>query len=213
MCKITDIQGFRFGRLTVLAIAGKSKDRHITWTCKCDCGNIKVISGNSMRSGMTTSCGCYLSEVIKLSSNKSSTHKMTKSATYASWRSMLSRCNNKNAPDYDRYGGRGITVCERWNSFENFLADMSERPSGKTLDRKDNEGNYEPSNCRWATRIEQGCNTRGNVNLTFNGQTNCLAEWARVTGIKEKAIRDRFNDGWTAERILTTPVRVKAKRA
>jgi hypothetical protein len=207
----SNIQGKKYGRLLVINRHGITADRKITWLCKCDCGNEKIISGGSLRRGLTTSCGCYLSEVVRMSENKNKTHGMTKTLTWNSWASMKHRCNNIKAHDYPRYGGRGIKVCEKWlNSFEAFLADMGERPSkSHSIDRIDVNGMYEPSNCRWATLLEQGYNKRNNANITFNGVKKCVAEWAAITGIKQKAIRDRIKDGWTAEKALTTPVRIK----
>lgn len=125
---------------------------------------------------------------------------------------MINRCRNARSPYYHLYGGRGIKVCERWkgkNGFLNFLQDMGRRPSPKhSIDRIDNNGNYEPGNCRWATRIEQNRNRRDNRLVTFNGQTKCIAEWCDETGLPEKSVRARlWLLGWSVEDALTTPIR------
>ncbi len=134
--------------------------------------------------------------------------------TYHSWTAMKSRCFCLNAFGYERYGGRGITVCEKWMRFEGFLDDMGERPEGTSLDRIDNNGNYEPDNCRWATAKQQQRNTQKNVRLTFNGKTRCLKEWAEIVGINHHTIRSRIRkSGWSTEKALTTPPLPNNKRA
>lgn len=136
-------------------------------------------------------------------------HGMNGTPTYRSWQAMLTRCTNSNRAQFKDYGGRGIKVCERWLKFENFLADMGERPDGTTLDRFPNkDGDYEPGNCRWASRVEQNRNTRSNLQLTFCGKTQLAAQWADELGIKRYTLYARLNHyGWTVERALTTPVR------
>jgi hypothetical protein len=139
-------------------------------------------------------------------------HGMSRTPTYASWFQMWQRCRNKNSKDYPRWGGRGITVCDRWQSFASFLADMGERPPGMTLDRyPDNGGNYEPGNCRWATASQQVQNSTSVTNLTYDGQTYCIAEWSRRIGIKEVTIGGRLKRGWSVERALQTAVRERGR--
>lgn len=129
---------------------------------------------------------------------------------YACWESMIQRCTDPNFEAYHNYGGRGIKVCERWRySFENFLADMGPRPEGKTLDRIDDDGDYEPGNCRWATWIEQGNNRRTNKVLEYRGIRKTIAEWARETGLSYETIRSRLNHGWSVERALTALIQKK----
>lgn len=138
-----------------------------------------------------------------------------RSLTISSWMAMRYRCLNKNHPRYSNYGGRGIFVCERWkDSFVNFLADMGERPSkNHSIDRIDTNGNYEPSNCRWATRSEQNSNTRVNIYLTFNGKTQCISAWAKETKIHKDTIRFRVvKAGWSTEKALTTHTKLSMKK-
>lgn len=149
---MSDLTGMRFGRLTVIAAAG-IKSRQRQWRCVCDCGGTKVVAGSSLKSGCTKSCGCLNSETAR---KARTSHGMFGAPEYNSWAAMIQRCTNEKEKRFADYGGRGIKVCARWlESFENFYADMGERPEGMTLDRKENDGNYEPSNCRWATKLEQ----------------------------------------------------------
>jgi len=150
-----DISGERFGRLVAIEpthIGGRR-----LWRCACDCGGESLVDVGKLRIGNTKSCGCHKASVLGISTTK---HGMHGTRTYRIWKAMRSRCNNPNVTQYKDWGGRGITVCERWGRFENFLADMGEAPPDRSLDRIDVDGNYEPSNCRWATRLEQAHNTR-----------------------------------------------------
>ena len=178
--------------------------------CKCDCGNVVTVRTSSLRSGLTVSCGCLQREKAAVSGRNSATHGMEGTPTYAAWCSMKQRCLNQNHEFYRHYGGRGITVCERWStSFKNFLEDMGERPSSDhTLDRyPNNDGNYEPGNVRWATWLQQNSNRRSTILLTMDGETMCVAEWSRKTGIHEDTIRWRIKRGWTVEDALTIRTR------
>jgi hypothetical protein len=155
MPKIMDITGLRSGRLVAVRFS-HLKNHRTFWVCLCDCGKELLVASGGIRGGWQKSCGC--SRRKPLTHGHTSTKERT--PTYQSWKGMLNRCRTPSHNRYDLYGGRGITVCERWLSFENFLADMGERPEGKTLDRIDSDGNYGPWNCRWATSLEQRHNRR-----------------------------------------------------
>lgn len=201
-----DLTGQTFGRLTAVAPCCQiGQKRGISWVCNCKCGNQKVVVSYELISGKTQSCRCLQREVFRAIT---STHGMSSSSTYKIWRDMNDRCSNEKRQDYSRYGGRGIEVCERWqNSFESFLEDMGERPEGLTLDRIDVNGNYEPSNCRWATQKEQQRNKRNSRFLTYKGETLTLAEWSERTGIGVGTLWRRLELGWSVEAALTVAIR------
>jgi len=155
-----NLKGKRFGRLTVIKQANVRIHKKIVWLCECECGNTKAVLGTRLKKGYTKSCGCIQKEVVKSLMTKHGHTIGHKTNTYRAWSSMHQRCNNPNDISYKYYGGRGITICERWNSFEDFLEDMGEVPKGLTLDRKDNDKNYGPANCSWATRAKQTQNSR-----------------------------------------------------
>lgn len=196
------IAGDRFGRLTVLS---GNRWRQPTCECRCDCGAVMSVEVGRLRSGNTKSCGCLANDVRGA---KQITHGHTRggdSPTYNSWTAMRARA--RYAQHYPNYQRRGIAVCDRWQKFENFLEDMGKRPPGLTLERIDNAKGYEPGNCRWATKKEQGRNTSRNKYLTFRGDTKSLAEWAEVLGMNYSAVKQRINKlGWDVDRAFTTPV-------
>jgi len=153
-----NLQGHKFGKLTVIEFVSVLKERTL-WLCRCDCGQSKVMRQDYLTGGRGKSCGCLSKEMLL----KRTTHNKWGSREYNSWGNMIQRCTNKNHNNYKLYGGRGITVCDRWlESFENFYEDMGLRPKGTSLDRKDNDGNYCKENCKWSTQKEQCNNTRRN---------------------------------------------------
>lgn len=194
--------GKTFGRMTVICRNGSSPNNSVLFLCKCSCGNTKTTRGCHLRSGAVKSCGCLAKECSRISRPKHGHTLKGKRHTYYSWIGMKTRCTYKKHPSYHRYGGRGITVCERWNGetgFQNFLADMGERPPGMELDRIDNDKGYEPGNCRWATLVEQGRNRSNNHIITVGGVTKCLSEWAEATKTLKTTIRERLRRGWSAK--------------
>ncbi len=202
MGKRAEITGERFGALTVLSYAGWEK-KHALWRCRCDCGNISTVRLNNLRNGHTQSCGCQgANATIGV---RSRTHGHTPvgeaTATYRTWQRMKCRCYNTHHDRYELYGGRGIRVCDRWrNSFENFLSDMGERPEGHSLDRINPNGNYEPSNCRWATHQEQMRNTRVSVMVTYQGKRLSMRDAAELAGIPHDRAYLRKKRGWPEDR-------------
>ena len=181
MNKFIDLTGNIYTKLTVLARVDNNKHGQSMWLCRCECGNTKIVRQSHILSGNTKSCGCFYKERIhEIHLKHGHNKKKHTSSTYKSWSELIQRCTNPNNKRYERYMGRGITVCTRWlNSFENFLEDMGERPSkDHSIDRIDNDGNYEPSNCRWTTYKEQNSNQRSNVWMTFNGETKLQTCWA-----------------------------------
>ena len=154
--KMKDLTNIKFGRLTVVGFA-EIRNHRAHWNVLCECGTRKTVAGNELTSGKTISCGCRKQET-----RDQTVHGYEGSPTYAVWSNMLQRCTNPKNKDFRHYGARGIAVCDSWQTFANFLADMGEKPNGLTIDREDNDGNYEPANCRWATRSQQMQNTRRN---------------------------------------------------
>ena len=195
MNTLKNITGEVFGRLTVITQLANENGR-ATWYCKCSCGGSKIIDSKALRIGKTASCGCLRSK-----HGLSKTHPL-----YSIWISMRSRCNNPNDISYCYYGKRGIAVCARWDNFELFLQDMGPRPPKTSIGRDDNNGNYEPDNCRWATAFEQGQNTSRTRLITAGGKTQTITEWTRHLGGEITLIHNRLARGWTEEKACLTPI-------
>ena len=216
--KLIDLTGQVFGRWTVIQESDRSfykfrrkgyenlvQGSRRNWLCVCQCGNEAIITHGALIGKSSTSCGCFANEKRF---TQSITHGASYTPEYSVWSKMRGRCNNPNSPDAPDYSERGITVCERWSKFENFLEDMGKRLSPQhTIERIDNDKGYSPDNCKWATPIEQGNNKRNNILLTFQGETHTLAEWSRIRHINYPTLRARIREyNWDAERALTEPV-------
>lgn len=194
MGKVVDLTGRRFGKLVVLHMEGRIGN-HIAWVCKCDCGNItKPITGNNLKNGHVKSCGCEYKK-----------HEMTGSRLYSIWTGAITRCYNEKHTNYTRYGNRGIKMCDEWkDDFRAFRdwAIANGYSEELTLDRIDANGDYEPSNCRWATWEEQGNNRRNSILIEYDGKMKSLSQWAKETGIAYYTLRRRYYKGWSAEQMF-----------
>jgi hypothetical protein len=194
--------GNKFGRLLVLSLNGQDKRGNRLFLCKCDCGCEATKAGWLLRRGDTTSCGCRKKTVL---GENTRTHGARKTRAYSSWWNMKSRCERENSKFYNDYGGRGIKICERWNDFSNFLEDMGQPKEGMTLERINNNGNYEPSNCRWADRKLQANNRRSSKYIEVDGVIKTLQQWANLYKINRSTITERIKAGWTAKAAVQTP--------
>lgn len=200
--------GDRFHRLT--AVAECPRDGGFArWSFRCECGTEVVVLAGKVKSGHTKSCGCFGREASRARRYKHGKGDQ-KTKEYRAWCGMKQRCHNPRSSAYQDYGGRGITVCDRWlgpDGFGHFFADMGLAPSpAHSVDRLDNSRGYSPDNCAWRTRVEQMNNRRGNVTLTHDGEALTVAEWATRLGIKQTTIRARLRMGWSTEKVLTTPL-------
>lgn len=196
-----------YGRLTILYREGKYV------FASCSCGSPpKHYWVSALKSGNTKSCGCLMRELQSANGKKNGRHRMAGTSIYATWAAMIGRCTNTKNRQYHRYGGRGITVCDRWRtSFENFFEDMGDRPtSAHTLDRRENDGNYEPSNCRWATKLEQTRNRSTSLNVTVGTTTMPLKDWCDKYGMDYSTAHSRlFISKWPVEFALFAPKQMR----
>lgn len=174
---------------------------------ECSCGIRKEIRDDHVRHGYTKSCGCLKKtssqKSLEKARAKNTKHGMAGSKIYNIWSAMKERCSNPKQRFYSYYGGRGISVCDRWKTFENFYADMGDRPDGKTLDRIDNNLGYSPENCRWATRAEQQANIRTNRRIEHNGRNLTLSQWSKIIGVHRNTIEGRLDSNWPIEKVLS----------
>lgn len=210
-----DLTAHRFGRVVAIKQVprGARVSTHAVWEYRCDCGNVSEASSSNLRQGLVQSCGCLRDDKARA---RNLTHgearhrgkRASASREYRAWCAMKTRCDNPNQSSYDDYGGRGITICARWrDSFPAFLEDMGRCPAGRSLDRRDVNGHYEPSNCRWATLTQQANNVRASARLDFDGKSMGVSEWAQHLGIPRERLKMRLQRGWTLERALTEPPR------
>lgn len=201
---IPDLVGQRFGAWEVLAYAGKGANYIRMWRCCCSCGVEADVQEGSMKAGRSTRCKSCSAKIA------GTIHGMHTTTEYGIWEGMNGRCHNPNSPKYSYYGGRGIVVCDAWRGERGFVAffnDMGQRPSmDHSIDRIDVNGNYEPSNCRWATRREQQNNLRNNHNLTAFDETLSITEWSRRFDISVGGIKKRLKKGLSVENALSMPV-------
>lgn len=197
--KIIDLTGKKFNRLTVLKmVEDRNGHTQISWVCKCLCGIIVIVRGGHLRGGHTQSCGCLKAETFNCFK-----HGKCNTREYKSWDSMKQRCLNPNDDNYKYYGVRGIKICDRWkDSFKNFLEDLGERPDGHTLDRINNEGNYEPKNCRWSNPSQQTRNQRPAVLIEYNGIKMIPKDWAMKIGISRITLRKYLKRGESIGEIM-----------
>lgn len=184
------IVGERFGRLTVLELDHVSGHGNSYWRCRCDCGTIKTIARFHLMNGHATSCGCYKKE-------RATIHGQYYSPVYNNWNSMKERCTDPKHAEYDRYGGRGIGICDEWLDVRNFNSWATENgyAPGLTLDRIDGDQGYSPENCRWVDWYVQQNNRSNNRHVTYNGVTHTVAEWARILDVKYATLLQRINKG------------------
>lgn len=201
---LRDITGKTFGRLTAVRYVGKYR-----WLCSCSCGGKATVITSNLSKGNSTSCGCAGRE-------KRFKHGMSPTKIYRVWLAMKQRCENPNDAAFANYGGRGIKVCERWHEFSNFIADMGMRPSGYEIDRKDNDGDYAPDNCRWISKRENLNNKRTNRLVTWKKETLPITTWAERVGVHPRTLFNRIDRGWSLDDAMKPEprkrVRNRAKR-
>ena len=211
MTKALNLIGSVIGNWTVLSLHSSAPRRYL---CRCTCGVEKDVSSSNLQSGQSTGCGHDKAERVRISKIKhGALANGKKHPLYNAWRAMLSRCTNPKNAEYRKYGGRGIMVCEAWMNFHQFVADMGPKPTPQhSIDRfPDNNGNYEPENCRWATKGEQSGNRRTNRDITHNGRTMCLAHWAQEVGMVKETLVRRLNCGMPFGDAISLPLSPKGR--
>lgn len=202
-----DLTGMAFGKLKVDGYSHSvkyTKHSKVFWDCTCECGNRTKVSTSHLTSGHTKSCGCSNVEAIRQVNYK---HGMSKTRFYEIWLNMVRRCTDENNAAYTNYGGRGITICQEWLSFDAFYDDMFSSYTGETtLDRINNNKGYSPDNCKWSTRQEQNNNRRSNRYIEMNGETHTLAEWCKIYNQNYKTVHARLQKGWDFDKAIITPI-------
>lgn len=196
--RLIDLTGQRFGKLVVIEYAGRNERRESLWRCMCDCGNESIVRGDVLRRGTTKSCGC----------GKGLKHGYHKKSWYSSYKAMMERCYLPSSGNYERYGGKGITVCEEWHDINKFAewVELSGYTPGLTIDRIDVNKGYSPDNCQWVTKKQQSNNRKNTIFYTYKGETKALTDWAEIFGINRYTLYDRIQKrGWSVEKALETP--------
>ena len=200
--KDEDVIGKKFGRLYVICRNGNSSNHSKQYLCRCDCGKDKTVIGIYLLDGRVKSCGCLNIDMV---SKRNKTHGMTKTRLFRIWQNIITRCTNSNCSEFNIYGGRGITICDDWKydfiAFKDWAINNG-YSDNLSIDRIDVNGNYEPSNCRWADRKTQARNTRVNHFYTYKGETKTIAEWAEIKGIKYKCLWNRIKRNYPEEKIF-----------
>lgn len=191
---LKDYTGQSNNQLTAISLHERYPDKPPKWLFQCSCGGTVITTAKAVFGGKTKSCGCIARKILI---ERNTTHGLSRieSQTYKVWKDMRGRCYRKNNKDYKDYGARGIIVCDAWNNFETFFNDMGRKPEGLSIDRIDVNGNYEPSNCRWADNETQANNKRNNVKITHNGKEQTIQQWSREVGIDRKTLDYRFKHG------------------
>jgi hypothetical protein len=207
--------GLTFEKLTVIGVSKRNQnEKRYYLDCQCECGNIIRLLPYQIKKHQVKSCGCLRTQAAKNARSYIANHfenDRSKHPLYWIWYQMINRCENQNSKYYNRYGGRGISVCEEWHDFNNFVLwsdSVNGRPRGYSLDRINNDGNYEPNNCRWTTNFQQGINKSSNILVEYKGQTKTLMEWSLITGIRWTTLYHRFTRGWDVDKMLSTPPKI-----
>lgn len=205
-----DITGKKYGKLTVIEQSGKDKHNNILWKCQCECGNVTSVSGYRLRNGVVKSCGCFRKE---FPAKRFRRHGLRHHPLYVIWVDMRRRCETEKDCRYKDYGGRGISVCEEWHDFQTFYnwAIKAGYKEELSIDRIDNDENYTPQNCRWATREEQANNKRNNRPICIDGETKNLFQWCRQYNINPSTVITRINRGWSEKDAITKSTRKRGK--
>lgn len=216
MPKTSNLTSQRFGRLVAITATEKRVNSNVIWHCVCDCGKAAFSQATHLLSGRRVSCGCAKiagTQIRKKQPRHGHCIESKSTPTYRTWSGMQSRCFNKNVPGYKHYGGRGIIVCKRWQTFENFLHDMGEKPAGLSIDRIDVNGNYEPANCRWATNKEQSQNKRNTRLVLNNGVFVMASDISKSLGGERHLVGERLAAGWNHKDATTKPLMTKSQIA